>query len=330
MPSGAGAPSLTVMPRAPRWRELVPGLAILALVTIAAVAVLAFMRVGALHGDTIRLVAVTNSARGLLAGSEVWLAGQRVGTVREVEFRHVGVDTTERLAIVMDVLTSARAQLRLGTHADIRSGSNLLGEPVVALGGARPEAPLLRSGDTIPTVPQLDPQTVASQFADVGQQQFPILRANVGEILSQLRDADGTLGAATRRDALAGVSELATRVSSLADGLGGDPAGPRLLRDEALVDRVSQVLARADSLQQLLQAPGGVYGRFRRDSTLSRQIAAVRDEISITRALLDRPAGSAGRALHDGIVRQQLVELEAQLGALAADVSAHPLRYLVF
>jgi phospholipid/cholesterol/gamma-HCH transport system substrate-binding protein len=317
------------MPRAPRWRELIPGLAILALLAAIAVSVLAFMRVGALHGDTIRLVAVTNSARDLLAGSEVWLDGQRVGTVRDVRFRPVTADTAERLAVVMDVLSSAREQLRQGTQARIQSGSSLLGEPVVALGGARPEAPLLQDGDTIPSVAQLDPQTLSSQFADVGQQ-LPVLRANVGEVLAHLRDADGTLGAATRRDALAGVSELGARARGVMDRLSGDGTGSQLLRDDVLRGRVTQALARADSLRRLLDAPGGTIGRFRRDSTLARQIAAVRDEVSIARALLDHAEGSAGRAMHDGIVRQQLTEVEAQLGALAADVSAQPLRYLVF
>ncbi|HEU4628190.1 MAG TPA: MlaD family protein [Gemmatimonadaceae bacterium] len=317
------------MPRAPRWRELVPGLTILAVLAAAAAAVLLFMRVGALHGDTIRLVALTNSARDLLAGSEVWLAGQRVGTVREVRFRPATVDTTQRLAIVMDVLTSARAQLREGTRAHIESGSSLLGEPVVSLGGARPEAPPLRDGDTIPAAPQLDPQTLTDRFTEVAHQ-VPVLRANVGAVLTQLHDADGTLGAATRRDALAGLGVLGMSASALGGQLRGDGTVQRLLHDETLAARVSQVLARADSLQRLLDAPAGSYGRFRRDGTLARQIAAVRDEVSITRALLDRSAGSAGRALHDGVLREQLAALEAQLGALAADVSAHPLRYLVF
>ena len=103
-----------------------------------------------------------------------------------------------------------------------------------------------------------------------------------------------------------------------------------MLRDDALAGRVTQALARVDSLQRLLNGQDGTYGRFRRDSTLARQIADVRNEVSITRALLDRPAGSAGRVLHDGVVRQQLTALEAHLGALAAEVGAHPLRYVVF
>jgi phospholipid/cholesterol/gamma-HCH transport system substrate-binding protein len=317
------------MPRAPHWRELVPGLVLLALIVGAAVSVLAFMRVGALHGDTIRLVAVTNSARDLLAGSEVWLAGQRVGTVREVRFRPVTADTAERLAIVMDVLISAREQLREGTQARVQSGSNLLGEPVVALGGARPEAPLLQDGDTIPSVAQLDPQTLAGRFADVGDE-LPVLRANGDEVLAHLRDADGTLGAATRRDALAGMGELGTHARRLVGGLRNAGRPDELRGDDALAARVRRALARADSVQQLLASSGGTLGRFRRDSTLARQITAVRDEVSITRALLDDADGSAGRALHDGIVRRQLTALEAQLGALAADVSARPLRYLVF
>lgn len=57
------------------WRGLLPGTIIVVVIAALTVAVLVYARVGRLHGDTYRLYIRTDAARGVIKGTEVWLAG---------------------------------------------------------------------------------------------------------------------------------------------------------------------------------------------------------------------------------------------------------------
>ena len=319
------------MPRHTRWRDLVPGVVAVAVLTAIVVGVLLFARVGALRGDTIRLVVLAGSARELLTGSEVWIAGQKVGAVHAIDFRSAATGTDARLAITIDVLEAARPQLRADTYAELKVGGSLLGAPILSLAGGSPDAPPLESGDTIRARTATDPQTLAAGFAGAGRD-LPELRANIAGVLAGLRDADGTLGAALRGGGGFAVGELATRVGRLG-GAVTERRGTlgRLLAERGpLRQRVAGVQASADSLLHLLESSSGTYGRFQRDSTLVEQVTEVRDEIAAVRALIDLPAGTAGRLVHDAVLVEELAALQAQLDLLIADVKARPFRYIVF
>ena len=317
------------MPRVRRWRDLAPGLLALAAVTGIVAGVLVFARVGALRGETMRLVVLAGSARDILAGSEVWIAGQKVGAVHDVAFRPVGTDTMYRLALTLDVLTTAQPQLRRGTSAQIRTGGSLLGAPVVTLSGGRAAEPPLRDGDTLYALPQLDAQTVTGRFAATGQHVAP-LRENIARIVLHLKSADGALGASARGQGFAGVGSLGARMGGIATRFRTGTVGRLLGADDPVRRRVTLATARADSIRQLLDGPSGTVGRFRRDSTLLAEISAVQDEVTQLRALLDDPHGSAGRLRHDAVLAQELATLQVSLRALSSDIRAHPLRYLVF
>jgi len=317
--------------RPPRWRDLVPGLVAVAALAAIVVGVLLFARVGALRGDTLKVVVLAGSARELLAGSEVWIEGQKVGVVEEVAFRAAAVDTSERLAITLAVLEVARPRLRTDTHAELKMGGSLLGAPIVALVGGSATARPLQDGDTIRARPAVDPQTVAAGFARAGRE-IPALRENVGAILAGFRDADGTLGAATRGEAFASAGELADRLGRLGRSLGSErgTVGALLAGRSTVRARIARAQAQADSVRRVLDSPSGTFGRFRRDSALAAQITAVRDEVAIVRALVDEPAGTVGRVVHDSVLVDELAGLQVQLDAIIADVKARPYRYVVF
>src|SRR5215207_778262 len=103
-PESTRSPPGPRMPRPLRWSQLLPGsLALAGLVALAA-GVLLFARVGALRGETLRLYALTSQARGVIKGTEVWVAGQKVGLVETVRFRPPTADTAARVVLVLDVL----------------------------------------------------------------------------------------------------------------------------------------------------------------------------------------------------------------------------------
>jgi ABC-type transporter Mla subunit MlaD len=322
------------MPRRARWAQLLPG--ILAALTLAAtvVCVLVFARVGALHGETMRVYAPTSQARGVIKGTEVWLAGQKVGLVNSVRFRSASTDTAGRLVIVLDVLTAAATQLRRDSYAQIRTGGTLIGAPVVYVSAGSVESPLLDDGDTLATRPQNDVEGFTSQFAYAAKDLGPVV-TDVRAIMSQLDSARGTAGAiiGTFSDksgdrALSVFQARAgrfTRTVTTGDGTIG-----LALRGGGLEARARHAVAQTDSIRALLASDATSLGRFRRDSTLVRSLSDVRNELSITRSLVAESRGTAGRAVNDSALVDQLARLEGEIGALIRDVKQRPFRYVAF
>jgi MlaD protein len=312
------------------WRDLLPGAIALGAVVAAALAVLLFARVGALHGDKVRLFARTARAAGIMKGSEVWLAGQRIGKVVTVRFAPPNTDTLERVILEMDVLDEYMSQLRRDTDARIRAGGTLIGAQVVYLGPGSATAPPLHPGDTIPAHPQDDFEGVTSQVA-IASRQFPAIIDNVKLINQQMEVARGTiaaLGLDQEGSSLHTFKHNAATLNRVVTSSNGSIG--RALGESGLMARAQQTLARADSVRRLLSEGRGTFGRFQRDSTLPRAIAEVRDDVSIVRALLTEARGTAGRATADRAIAVQLSRAQQQMDSLFADMRQHPLRYIAF
>ncbi|HET7457109.1 MAG TPA: MlaD family protein [Gemmatimonadaceae bacterium] len=319
------------MPRIQNWRSLLPGLLALAATIAFAIGVLTFARVGALHGSTIRVYSAMSEARGVMKGTPVWLNGQSVGQVVSVEFVPPSSDTTVHILVVMDILKRYAGFIRLDARAQIRSGGTLIGAPVVYLSSVATEGRTVHEGDTLRSLPQGDPEGVASQIA-LASRDFPAIIANVKELRADLSSARGTTGAILNDDALK-LDVVLDRGTRLADrALHGSGTISRALSGGASAAsvRAQRALARADSVRALVASARETMGRARSDSTLLRSVASARNEISIARALLAEPRGTAGRVLHDSVLVRQLTSAERELGLLMADLRKHPLRYVAF
>lgn len=318
------------MHRTQRWRDLTPGLLALALLVVTGLAVLLYARVGALRGDTIALVVLAGDAGDLATGSEVWLAGQKVGLVDRIEFREPGSDTASRLRLDLSILSEAQPLLRADTRAQLARGGSPLGASVLSLSVGSPTAPPLQAGDTILAVGRAPASNITESLAAV-REPLTALRDNVVAMSEEFGPQDGTVGAALNGNATIEARRLASAINTMLAGTSGGHGTIGLaVRDVELRRRVTGASARADSLRSLLGGSSGSIGRFRRDSTLVRQIAGVRDEVSILRALAATPSGTVGRARNDGAITAGLAALEAELTALVDDVKRRPLRYLAF
>jgi phospholipid/cholesterol/gamma-HCH transport system substrate-binding protein len=316
------------MPRTRNWRTLLPGLLALGATVGAAVAVLTFARVGALHGATARLYTRTAEARGVIKGTAVWLSGQKVGQVKSVELLPPGTDTSARVLIVMDGLEEHMPYIRKDARAQIRAGGTLIGAPVVYLSSTTTASPLVADGDTVTSLPQGDPEGVASRIAHASRD-FPAIIQNVKELRAELSRTAGTTGAFLNGEELQ-LDVVKNRSMRLANrAMRGDGTIGRALNGDA-ASRAKVALAHADSVRTLVSSGAGAIGRFRSDTSLLRTVASLRDEVSLARALLDEPRGTAGRAVHDSALVTELKGVERELGALMADIRAHPIRYVHF
>src|SRR5919205_1037709 len=137
------------MPHQLHWRELKGGMIAVAVIAAIIVSILAFARVGALHGKKVTLYVVTDEAPGVLSGTEVWLSGEKDGLVTDITFRPPGTDTLERLLIKTEFLKRALSHVRRDSYAQIRAGGTLIGTPIIYISAGTAGAPGLKDGDTV-------------------------------------------------------------------------------------------------------------------------------------------------------------------------------------
>ena len=323
--------SLGKMPRTQNWRALLPGIIALAVVIVGVIAVLSFARVGALHGSTIRVYSSMSEARGVMKGTPVWLEGQPIGQVVSVKFLPPSNDSTGNVLLVIDLLKRSVKYVRRDAIAQITSGGTLIGAPVVSLNSPGSNAPLIAEGDTLHSLPQGDPEGVASRIA-LASRDFPQIIANVKDLRTQLGTVEGTTGALLNDDALKVdvVRSRGTRLASRA--LHGNGTVARIMGGGATraMGRAQHALAQSDSLRALLTSNESAVGRFRRDTSLMRTVTSLRNEVTLALAMLNEPRGTAGRVLHDSAMTRQLNATQKELADVIADLRAHPMRYVAF
>ena len=314
-----------------RWSDVFPGAIALAVVLALVFAVLKYARVGRVRGDTVSLYASTGAARGVMAGTtEVWLEGQKVGMVKDVGFRPIGIDSARRIILELEVSKDALRYLRRDSFGQIRAGGNLIGAQVISLSAGTNAAGPITEDDTIPMRGQGDTEAVSAQLA-LASKEFPAIIANIKTLGTHLDSARGTAGAVLNDDR--GARELG-RFTGQASGLmararSGEGTIGLFMRGD-LMARAQRAMARADTLRQLVSSGETSIGRFRRDSTLLRQVADTRAELSIVQALLAEPRGTAGRVLADSAAPQALARVNREMGILFDDVKKNPMRYIAF
>jgi ABC-type transporter Mla subunit MlaD len=319
------------MPRRASWKELVVGLVALAVLAGVGFVVLVFARVGRLHGSTFRLYALTGEARGVIRGSEVWLGGQKVGVVKDVQFMSPMVAAKDRLLIVMDVLSSAQQGIRQNSTAQVRSGGTLISSPVLYLSIGSSSSRMIAAGDTLHTLPQSDLETMSSDVA-IASRQFPDIISNIKLLNQQLKSPRGTLGAFGVEHGDVQLARVQTQVSQVMSRVSRPTGtiGLALGSSTSLADRARRVMARADSIRALLASDKTSLGRFRKDSTLLREVADVRNELDIVRARLTSPTGTLGRAHTDSALFAGVFSAQREMTLIMADVHRRPLRYIHF
>jgi phospholipid/cholesterol/gamma-HCH transport system substrate-binding protein len=318
------------MPRHRRWSELVPGVLALVALIAGAAAVLVLARVGGLRGKKLRLYATVAEARGLSAGSEVWLAGERIGVVDRIGFLPAATDTAQRLVLVLSVLARHREFIRRGAPVRVESGGNMVGAPVVAIALGSPGAAAVHDGDTLRAERETDSDRMRAEFQQSAQH-LPAILANARVLRTQLTAATGTLGAlgieAPRR-----VSSATARLrSALATVRSPTSTLSRVRASDGAMGHVRHAMAQADSVRALLAQDGTrSLGRFRRDSTLLREVESVQRELAVAARLLAEPRGAAGRLQHDSALALELARARQEVSAVVADLKRNPLRYLAF
>ena len=319
------------MSRRLSWRNLALGLSFAAIIVTLAVLIMVYGRVGTLRGKTFRIYVTTDAARGVIRGTEVWLDGQKVGLVKNVDFRPASASAKERLVLSLEVLDVARSHVRTDSRVSIRAGATVIGDQVVYISSGTVKNPAIAERDTLHSGGQSDLQSATSNAA-VAAREFPAIIANVKLLAAQLQSAQGTIGAVTGIRSDTRFGQLRVKTERVMRRLSSSSGTVSLaLSDSALLRaRVQGAMARADSIRQLLASDGHSLGRFRKDSTLKRDVAEIRSELQTVRTLLNRQDGTIGRLRTDSALVRAVHRDFAALDSLFSDIKKHPLRYLAF
>jgi hypothetical protein len=306
------------------WRSVSGGIAALVAIVVLLFVVLTYARTGALRGDKFRLYVAVPDASDVLKGTDVWLNGQRVGTVVGVNFAPPSAPVDARVIIVADVLTKVRDQIRYDSRADLRSGGTIIGAPVVYLSAGTLASRSVAPGDTLHGAGKSDFEIAASRATEaLGE--VPGILSDAKIIMANAKTTGSRVGGiireGDRRSFVEQSSAWMQKLSSSRGTLG------RFRRDDALQRQLEGTMAASDTLRALLASRMDEMGRFRRDSTLGRSVQLLRDDVARLRTLASSPTGTVGRVTTDSALTRSLDSLFVELSVLMADIKKNPLRY---
>lgn len=314
-----------------RWKQLRVGLASLGGLIAAAALVLTFGRVGVMRGKTIRLYVVTDAARGVIRGSEVWLDGQVIGVVKKVSFGSVDAPPSERLVLALNVRAAERSRIRFNSLVQIRAGANILGDHVVYINSGTPQARAVVDGDTLRATKQNDNEGLSSDAA-LATREFPGIVENVKLLAAGLKTAEGTLGALGLDHGGAELRRIRANVARLRASVSEPTGTVGLVRDsaDALRARVTRALAQVDSIKTLMASDQHSLGRFRRDSSIAKELSRTHDELVTLRRIVGAPQSSISRVRGDSAILRAIHRDLTAIDSIRSDMKKHPLRYIPF
>ena len=309
----------------PSWRKLTGGIIALVVIMGGALAIIAFARVGSLRGDTYTAYISAEQANGIFKGTEVWLQGQKVGVVKDVDF--LPTDSSVKTVLEVEVMSQYKEFIRQDSRVEFKPGGTYVGAQVVALRIGSQKAPVLDAGDTLTRVSVIDPDLRSNELTAAGQD-IPEIVSSLRAIGSDLSKTQTQLGSLTDRSSR--LSMVMTQVSEIQKrNVGKKGTFSLLLRDRALADRAQLAIVRADSLLRFTREKGTI-NRFAADSSLRLALAHTRAELDSVRIRIAREDGAAGRFLGDDALRKDLEELSNQIARILADFGKRPERYSPF
>lgn len=297
----------------------------------------------------LRLKARFAAADGLREGSEVQLAGVRIGKVEEVillppdspeEFKIeavMGVDQELNGSPITDrIRTDSNAQL---VNTTLLSNDKMINiSPGTAKGAPVSENDILESRVGI-SINQL------TQTGNDLLEQINKLAVPANEILNKANQGEGTLGSLVNDESLyrnldATVAETKLTMTKLQTTLekvnrGGGTAG-KLLNDPALYDSLNKTVVQLEAISNDIRSGRGTVGKFVTDDALynetraaiidlrtsAAKINGIADDFKLISTDLAEGRGSAGKFLRDEQLYNDAKETLARFNSTATKIES--------
>jgi phospholipid/cholesterol/gamma-HCH transport system substrate-binding protein len=300
---------------------------ILAALGVIGLAVYKLGQAANLFSKRYELVVYLPSANGLRAGGTVTLAGQVVGTVKDIDFLPVDFDTTRNLKITARIDRELRDQIRKDSEARLRT-MGLLGDKVLDISPGTPGYPVLRPGDTIRVAVALDYEAIIARAAGAVDE-IVGLTQDLRTVTNGLARGEGTMGQMlTNRALYDQLTSAMARANMLFAGL-QNPNGTfgRMLNDPTLYIKFTAAVASLDSTLIAVNSNQGTVGKLLRDTTLYANLVGISQSADSLMRMLANSDGFMGKMLTDQSLYDQLNKLTADLGDVLTDVRRDPRRY---
>jgi len=273
------------------------------------------------------LIVYLPSANGLRQGGSVTLAGQMVGTVKQIDFLPVDFDTTRNLRIEVRIDRTLREQIRRDSEVRLRT-MGLLGDKVLDISPGTPRYAVLQPGDTIKVATSLDYEAVLTRAAGAVDD-VVALSHDLRMVTNGLARGQGTMGQLlTNRALYDELTGAMARANALFAGL-QNPNGTfgRMLNDPTLYVRLTSTVTTLDSTLIGINSSKGSIGQLMRDTTLYTNLVGISQGADSLLKMLGNNDGFVGKLLTDQTLYDQLNKLTADLGSVLADVRRDPRRY---
>ena len=271
------------------------------------------------------IVVLAAEARGLVPGSDVWVAGSPSGRVKSVVFADPHGPTESRVVIRATLNRTAVPFLRADTRASISSAA-LLAPLVLKLDPGHPGSGPLDFTDTL----RVPPERSTEQMLSLARQARDATDSLT--LLAQMLRRRITVGPGTvagfRNDTvlLQRLWSIAGNARSLSRALDSEDALPARLASDSL----GVALARMASSLRSLQGEERAENVTEAVVDLAQRLERISENLDMLDRDLRAGRGTAGRALYDDEISRQQEAFQARLDSLKSELIRKPWRWLRF
>jgi phospholipid/cholesterol/gamma-HCH transport system substrate-binding protein len=266
--------------------------------------------------DKLELKARFANADGLRKGSEVRLAGVRIGRVEDVRLLPPGAEPNERVEATLSIDRTidgrpATELIRTDSTANLGSPSILGTDKLINIAPGTAIGEPVRDGAMLKTATQASTYQELASSGNELMGQLNKLSTEFTEIARKVNEGQGTFGRFVNDEAFynnlnAAIRDVNDVVRQIESGQG--TAG-RLINDPALYNNLTEVSSSLQGIAEDLRRGRGTAGKLLTDEALynDARAAVVRfnrsvDEINLIVADLRAGRGTAGKLLTDEAV----------------------------
>jgi phospholipid/cholesterol/gamma-HCH transport system substrate-binding protein len=293
------------------WAQLRVG--IMALVALSILAVLIFLLTGSgsIFEDKATLKTYMQDSAAMSVSSPVRLNGILVGEISKIEFTG-SREPGKVVEIQMRIKRSYLKQIPEDSEAGV-SAANLLGDKFINITKGR-SSRAIRDGGTLRAEAVQDiPELMARAGDLLGALQVSLRR--VDSLLEDVEEGRGNVGKLLKDEALydrvnATIEETRRAIHTLNTNQG---TLGRLLNEDALYQDVRQPIRRLDNLLAALERGEGSAGKLLKEDALYDDARKALGEIRTLLADVNAGKGTAGKLLKDEALHRQITQLLARV-----------------
>lgn len=282
------------------------------------------------------------AADGLREGSEVQLAGVRIGKVERVELLPADSPEEFKVEAVMAIDSELNGQpiserIRTDSTARLIATSLLANDKTINITTGSSKGSPVSEGDILDSGVAISINQLTQTGNDL-LQQINKLAIPANEILNKANQGEGTLGRIVNDESLyrnldATVSELQATLDKVNRG---DGTAGKLINDPALYNNLNKTIEQLEAISTDLRAGKGTAGKFITDDALynetraaitdlrtsAAKINGIADDFKLITTDLAEGRGSAGKFLKDEKLYEDARDTLAKFNSTASRIES--------